>query len=228
MFRSITNRIKYLITKPLQIVSSQKTFSNSDLSAPTRVESEVCIQTADRPASKGTPEVFPAPEAAVIDRSSVLRFRRTNEEIRLGLSIEQAQAMRSPKTAKGKSPTHGKRGKDKAKRLKRTQQEIEAGLSIGQAAALRGTVLPKASKMHAFVERKAAPAKPTDLIETLTPKIQARARAVTRYRSSGGKGVIPPDLFDQIEKAVAAGKVTRCPPCTDSDGYNHLTQQEAK
>ena len=136
--------------------------------------------------------------------------------------------MRSPTKKNGKSPKHGKRGRDKAKRFKRTQQEIEAGLSIGQAAALRGTALPKAPKKHAFVERKAAPAKPADLIETLPPKIQARARAVSRYRSSGGKGVIPPGLFDQIEKAVASGKVTKCPPCTDSDGYNHLTQQEAK
>ena len=29
-------------------------------------------------------------------------------------------------------------------------------------------------------------------------------------------------------EAVAAGKVTKCSPFTDSDGFNHLTQQEAK
>jgi hypothetical protein len=237
LFRSITSSIKSLIRKSFPLNSAQETVRDADLSGDTRVVSNaVRSQTQVVDAGLGTQVADEGTQASSIaaadqkkiDHASVKRFRRTKEEIRLGLSTEQAQAMRSPTKKNGKSPKHGKRGKDKAKRFKRTQQEIEAGLSIGQAEALRGTALPKASKKHAFVERKAAPAKPTDLIETLPPKIQARARAVSRYRSSGGKGVIPSDLFDKIEKAVAAGKVTHCPPCTDSDGYNHLTQQEAK
>jgi len=136
--------------------------------------------------------------------------------------------MRSLEKAKGKSPKHGKRGEDKAKRFRRTKQEIDAGLSIDQAAALRGAALPKASPKRAFVERKAPESKPADLIETLSPKIQVRARAVSRYRFNGGKGVITPDMLDKVEKAVSAGKVTRCPPCTDSEGINHLTGQEVK
>jgi len=236
LFRSITSSIKLLINKSFPLCTAPETVRGAELSGDTRVASTAVRSHAQALASElgtlvadeGLASSIASVDKTNIDHASVKRFRRTKEEIRLGLSTEQAQAMRSPTNKKGKSPKHGKRGKDKAKRFKRTQQEIDAGLSIGQAAALRGTALPKASKKHVFVERKAAPAKPTDLIETLSPKIQARARAVTRYRSSGGKGVIPPGLFDQIEKAVASGKVTKCPPCTDSDGYNHLTQQEAK
>jgi hypothetical protein len=236
LFRSITSSIKLLIKKSFPLSTTQETVRDDDVSGDTRVVSKAVRSHAQVPdaelgtqvADEGTQASrIAAADQKNIDHASVKRFRRTKEEIRRGLSTEQAQAMRSPTKKNGKSPKHGKRGKDKAKRFKRTQQEIEDGLSIGQAAALRGTALP-ASKKRAFVERKAAPAKPADLIETLPPKIQARARAVSRYRSSGGKGVIPSDLFDKIEKAVAAGKVTHCPPCTDSDGYNHLTQQEAK
>jgi hypothetical protein len=119
----------------------------------------------------------------------------------------------------------------KAKRFRRTREELRLGLSIEEAAKRRGTVLPaKPATPKIYVERKPAPARNTslDLITTLDPKIQVRARAVSRYRSNGGKGLITPEMLDQIQQALAAGKVTKCPPCTDSDGYNHLTQQETK
>jgi hypothetical protein len=48
---------------------------------------------------------------------------------------------------------------------------------------------------------------------------------VSRYRSNGGKGLITAEMLDQIQAAVAAGKVTKCPPCVDSDGYDHLHQK---
>jgi hypothetical protein len=246
LFRSFTNRIKSLITKSLPIISASETVSLVDLSNPTRVWAEASsIPNAHRPAfDKGTPD---AAETAI--HHDVKRFRRTMKEIRLGLSIQEAQASRSPKEAKGKSPKHGKRGGDKAKRFKRTQQEIKAGLSIEQAAALRNTAPPKAIirqqlregnnlaneaaskrdlKVHPRIAAQAPQARPDDLIETLSPKIQSRARAASRYRSSGGKGVVTTQMLDQIADAVAAGKVTKCPPFTDSDGFNHLTQQEAK
>ena len=44
----------------------------------------------------------------------------------------------------------------------------------------------------------------------------------------GGKAVLTPDTLDQITAFTAAGRVKVCPPFTDSDGYNHLTGQEAK
>lgn len=230
MFSSLVTTAKLLINRVLPTRSAVEPVvnsgSNADPLPETRVVTEaLCSENAQSPLA----DTAVAPK--VIDSRSSARFRRTREEIRLGRSIEEAQAMRSTKKPEGKSPQHGKRGKDKAKRFKRTSQEIEAGLSIGQAAALRGTALPKESRKHTFIERKVLPVvvekTPLQkLEETLPPKIQARARSVRRYRDGGGKAVIATDLFAQIEQAVAAGKVTKCPPCTDSDGYNHLTQKE--
>src|SRR4051812_38289031 len=100
------------------------------------------------------------------------RFRRTKEEIRLGLSIEQAlgarvklqQAVKPRKTkdVKAAKPV------ENTKRFRRTQQEIELGLSIEQAAAMRGVQLAGKPK-KIFVERKVEvkPQSSGDLIETL-------------------------------------------------------------
>jgi hypothetical protein len=164
------------------------------------------------------------------------RFRRTKDEIRLGLTIEQAMSARSNAISKVKQPSNTKTVKaakpvenKAAKRFRRTQQEIELGLSIEKAAAMRGVELAGKPK-KIFVERKVEvkPQSTGDLIETLSPRIQARARAVTSFRSKGHKGVITTDMLDLVEQALAAGKVTKCAPFVDKDGFNHFTQEEAK
>lgn len=165
--------------------------------------------------------------------STAKRFRRTKAELKLGLSIEQAMATRAALLPKDRSSPRQKVAKPaeiKAlKRFKRNRKEIEAGLSIEQAAALRGVELPSMHK-KIFVERKVEmkPVASGDLIETLHPRIQQRANTMTQMRRHGVKGEITTQMLDQAAAFVAAGKVTKCPPCTDSDGYNHLTGQEVK
>jgi hypothetical protein len=174
-------------------------FSATDLSNSTRVVPQSATPVVSQAVRLQKQETLLIASATAANETSVeakKRFRRTREEIRLGLTAEQAQELRDKKSQESRA-RHGKRGKDKAPRAKRMQ----------------------------IIERKPVAAKPTDLIETLPPKIQARARAVSRYRSTGGKGLITAEMLDQIQAAVAAGKVTKCTPCTDSDGYNHLNQK---
>jgi hypothetical protein len=163
------------------------------------------------------------------------RFRRTSEEMRLGLSIYEAMAGRQNKLGHGVvgAIVSRKRVEFKAKRFRRTQEELRLGLSIEEAAKRRGVAAPAPkpmveAKSTRIVERKPAKRGSVDLFQTLTPEIQARANAVSRYRARGGKAVLTAETLDMIEKAVAAGRVRVCPPFIDSDGFNHLTGQEAK
>jgi hypothetical protein len=66
------------------------------------------------------------------------------------------------------------------------------------------------------------------LVETLSPRIQLRARAVSSYRAKGHKGAITAEMLDLVERAVKEGKVTKCEPFVGSDGFNHFTQEDAK
>jgi hypothetical protein len=163
------------------------------------------------------------------------RFRRTKAELELGLTIEQAMAARANlpqpevkaverKVVKASKPVEIKA----MKRFKRTKAEIDAGLSIEQAAAARGVALPGQQK-KIYVERKVEvqPVK-TDLIQTLSPRIQARANVMTTMRRRGVQGAITTEMLDLAADAVAAGKVTKCEPFVGSDGFNHFTQQETK
>lgn len=169
------------------------------------------------------------------------RFKRTKEEIRLGLTADQARAARvAPVTQKpetkavveAKPVQAAKRDENKAPRFRRTNEEIRLGLSIEEAAARRKAAAEprKPPSMPKRYEPRPEPAPKVsgDLIETLSPRIQVRARAVSRFRAGGHKGVISAEMLDAVERAVADGKVTKCPPFIDSDGYNHLTQQETK
>ncbi|MCA1379353.1 hypothetical protein I6F34_00765 [Bradyrhizobium sp. BRP05] len=147
------------------------------------------------------------------------RFRRTNEEIRLGLSREQAMAKRGIKAkvsiTEPKAPTVVM---PEGKRFRRTAKEIELGLTKEEAVLHRQryrSAPPKLDLDKTAVEQLEA---------TLPPKIQARARAVHRYRAAGGKAVLTPDTLDQIERFIASGKVTKCPPGMDSDGWDHFNQ----
>lgn len=188
-------------------------------------------------------ELSSAPTAVVnvIDRPAPTtakgkRFRRTKEELAAGLTIEQAMAARAnlpqpeAKVSEPKAVKPRKSVEIKAiKRFKRTKAEIDAGLSIEQAAAARGVQLPGRQK-KIYVERKVEvkPLANTDLITTLSPRIQARANVMTTMRRRGVQGEITTEMLDLAAAAVAAGKVTKCDPFVDSDGYNHLTQQEVK
>jgi hypothetical protein len=175
----------------------------------------------------------PAPENAKAGTKH--RFKRTAAEIQLGLTIEEAKARRvaeatlAPKEQVKTKPvkTH-EPVENKAKRFRRTRKEIRLGLSIEEAAARRGVALPKQER-KIYVERKdVEPLKTTDLIDTLSPKIQVRARAMTHLRSRGHKGAITTEMLDQVAAAVAAGQVTKCPPGIDSDGYDHFHQRETR
>jgi hypothetical protein len=83
--------------------------------------------------------------------SSPKRFRRSKEEIRLGLSVEQSIALRESRAAEKVKKKIGRPKKDpaskpkiepvKAKRFRRTLEEMRLGLSIEQAAAKRGVAL---------------------------------------------------------------------------------------
>lgn len=152
------------------------------------------------------------------DNKTHKRFRRTKEEIRLGLSREQAMAKRGVRAKV--SVTEPAIIMPDGKRFRRTAKEIELGLSKEEAAIHRQRYRSEPPKLN--LDKTAV----EQLEATLSPKIQARARAVHRYRAAGGKAVLTPDTLDKIERFIASGKVTKCPPCTDSDGYDHLNQKE--
>jgi hypothetical protein len=195
------------------------------------------VEDSGRPAAQAAvtmsaPDALLAVPVVSEGTQKAKRFRRTPEEIRLGLSIYDAQAARQA-AATG----HGvlaavvdRKGVElKAKRFRRTQEELRLGLSIEEAAKRRGVTVP--AKTQKFHVEKVQPAKrpaSDDLMSTLPQHIQTRAAAVSRYRARGGKAVLTAETLDQIEGFVAAGKIKVCPPCTDSDGYDHLNQRGAK
>lgn len=165
-----------------------------------------------------TADVLPAASVASEsgDNKTGKRFRRTKEEIRLGLSREQAMAKRGVRAKV--SVTEPTIILPEGKRFRRTAKEIELGLSKEEAAIHRQRYRSEPPKLN--LDKTAV----EQLEATLSPKIQARARAVHRYRAAGGKAVLTPDTLDQIERFIASGKVTKCPPGMDSDGYDHFNQ----
>lgn len=161
-----------------------------------------------------------APEKG--DNKASQRFRRTKEEIRLGLTREQAMAKRGVNAKASVTITEPKAAPavimPDGKRFRRTAKEIELGLTKEAAILLRQRYRsdpPKLNLDKTVVEQLEA---------TLSPRIQARARAVHRYRAAGGKAVLTPETLNEIERFIASGKVTKCPPGMDSDGYDHFNQ----
>jgi hypothetical protein len=171
----------------------------------------------------------------ILAAASKPRFRRTTEEIALGLTaVEAATRRANSATVVGKLITAPHESvkpivvQKKAVRFRRTFEEMRLGLSIEQAAARRGAKVPERKKI--FVERQVdtpdpAPQGTTDLITTLSPRIQARARAVTRYRRGGHQGQITEEMLSAVDKFVAEKGVTKCPTGVDSDGYDHFKRE---
>jgi len=250
LFRTITSQFRGVLQRflPVQAEPSSKvveqTAGTTPRSTPSMVGASETVsvsQKADvdhKRFRRTAEEIFLG-----LDQENAKSFRAGTLNVATNLALvgeRQVNAtLPESKIVEGKALTHSievatvtKSGFEfKTKRFRRTREELRLGLSIEEAAKRRGTPLPaQPAKPKVFVERKPAPVRNTslDLITTLDPRVQARARAVSRYRSNGGKGLITPEMLDQIQQALAAGKVTKCPPCTDSDGYNHLTQQETK
>jgi hypothetical protein len=201
---------------------------------------EVKVSIADAPATRVVTKTQTAVISAPVRAKRTDFFKRTADEIGRGLTIEQAKAERvsaaTPQTetklvAQVSVTQPAKRGEDKAKRFRRSTEEIRLGLSREEAMLRRGVEVAAPAVKKIYVERPAAPAKPAqsgDLIETLSPRIQLRARAVSSYRAKGHQGVITAEMLDLVERAVKEGKVTKCEPFVGSDGFNHFTQEEAK
>jgi hypothetical protein len=174
---------------------------------------------------------------------SKTRFRRTTEEIALGLTAVEAAARRgNSATVPSKVETTRNNSvkptavQKKAVRFRRTSEELGLGLSIEQAAARRGVKVPerKIAVVHQVETPKQYAPKPaqqptpqgtTDLITALSPRIQARARAVTRYRRGGHQGQITQDMLSAVDKFIAEKGVTKCPTGVDSDGYDHFKRE---
>lgn len=83
---------------------------------------------------------------------------------------------------------------------------------------------PEAPK-KVWVERPAPPPEtdPMDMRDMLGPKTRARLETFEQARKEGR----PPTDAELVAAAIAAGKVTRLPAGVDSDGYNHLTGEQA-
>lgn len=239
MFLSIATRVIAAFTGSSRQAAAEKTVSIPDL-LPTPVDCHSTdIGTSTAPIAKQTRAKRPG------------FFKRNRKEIQRGLTKEQCielraveLSMQQPKKL-GRPPLAAKVKPvaAKAPRFRRTTEELRLGLSIEQAAAARGVLLPKPKDIAVVVKpvvSKAVVVKPVlpilpvgqteveQLMETLPIKTQVRARAVQRYRLGGGKAVLTKDTLDQIEQFSAAGKVTVRPPFTGSDGFNHMTGQEAK
>jgi hypothetical protein len=172
---------------------------------------------------------------------SMTRFRRTTEEIALGLTAVEAAARRvNSATVAGKTETTRNNSvkptavQKKAVRFRRSYEEIKLGLSIEEAAARRGAPERKIAVVHQVETPNQYAPKPAqqptpqgtaDLITTLSPRIQARARAVSGWRRGGHKGQITQEMLSAVDKYVAEKGVTKCPAGVDSDGYDHFKRE---
>jgi hypothetical protein len=186
--------------------------------ASTRVEDSAQPRLWQQPATVESPRRIRAAD-------SKPRFRKTTEEIVLGLTAVEAAARRANSaTVVGQIVTPPQEAaksavvQKKPVRFRRTLEEIRLGLSIDQAAARRKAI----TVVRQVEPLNPAPQGTTDLITTLSPRIQARARAVTRYRRGGHQGQITQEMLSAVDKFVAEKGVTKCPAGVDSDGYDHF------
>ena len=212
MFRSIAKRVLSVFSGLGEFYSAERKVAPDLYSTPVHnsgvsgvaAASEYFASTVQHNAAA----VADLPCAEVATPEPKKRFRRSREELRLGLTIEQAMAQRTPKPKK----SIGRPKKAAEPKPACVALPLRKATGIKVAEGRIGTPISRANS--------------SDLIETLPARTQVRARAVQRYRLGGGKSVLKADTLDLIEKAMAAGKVTVCPPFIDSDGFNHLTGKE--
>jgi hypothetical protein len=225
LFRRFLNSISSSFSGLLEKSQTVRPLKASDVT-PTMVDN-ACTLTITAAAARSDRSAPVEPEQGL---NKATRFRRTAEEISLGLNREQAIEFRKNAGVADKHHVPDVEPKTQGqKRFRRTAEEIKLGLSIEEARARReraaAPVMKKLIIKGQAVEKKEAFEQLEDM---LSPKTRARARAVSRYRARGGKAFMTPETMDQIETFIAAGKVKQCPPCIDSDGYDHLNQREAR
>lgn len=126
------------------------------------------------------------------------RFRRSREEIRLGLTPEQARLRRQV--------------------AKTTKLE-------GQMRRLK-PIIPKSATVRTKmvevpVERPVSTG--VDLLDMLKEPVRSRAKLVVERQREGKTDVLKTaDLDAEIARRVAAGQVTKLPAGLDSAGYQHF------
>lgn len=64
-----------------------------------------------------------------------------------------------------------------------------------------------------------------DLADMLTPTTRRRAQIVIDAQMAGRKTLMSAAEIDEVEKRLLAGKVTRLPSCTTSDGFDVLNKK---
>lgn len=160
-------------------------------------------------------------QAAPVAGARKKRFRRTLEEIQLGLSAEDAMKRRSLIDRTKKIEAKGK----KRKGFRRTKAEIAAGLSPTQAKGLRklGAALEQKPSPKKVVEKTFVTKRDFDPIDELDEPTKTRAKIVRNHYAKNGKTKLSADEITQIQNRIQSGAVVRLPPGMDSQGYNHFT-----
>lgn len=85
---------------------------------------------------------------------------------------------------------------------------------------------PKAVDVTDAVLRRPERDYQEELRQMLPARTRVRADIVHRQKRAGSKSLTAEEIT-QIEEFIAAGKVVTYPSCVDSEGFNHLTQEQA-
>lgn len=147
--------------------------------------------------SEVTPEVFKTARSRMT-RGAGKRFRRSKEEIALGLTADQA-------------------------RLRR--QEAKTTKLEGQLKLLKPAKSPSATVRVRSVEvpiERPVP-EPTDMLDMLSEPQRSRAKLVVQRKREGKTDVLKTAELDaEIARRIAQGKVTKLPAGLDSTGFQHF------
>jgi hypothetical protein len=140
------------------------------------------------------------------------RFRRTVEEIALGLTKEQAMERRQ-------------KGPEKAVQADQTPKVARVAVRCPQPSL--PVQKPKGEQVDVTNQVTAAKGFEFDPISMLSPRIQVRARAMAKNKKAG-KPILTAAELDEIERRVMSGQVTKLPAGIDSEGFNHFTREMAQ
>ncbi|MEE9481888.1 hypothetical protein [Methylobacterium ajmalii] len=130
-----------------------------------------------------------------------------------------------------------------ARQVAAEEQRVAAILDAAAApAAPRAPLRPVAAALADVVEELRAEAPKVDVTEAvitggppqdhldttrhLSPRTRTRYELHKQHKKGGGKALSRMEL-DQMEAQFLArgGQVTKCPPCTGADGFDHLKAQ---